>query len=93
MGAQATADDLGRPSVGLGPGVTSPKSRLQGCRAGHAGFEPFPPVLPGPLLAGASSVGEEPAIHGVADMALQRAEGFSRGLAFGDAPVKVDATV
>jgi hypothetical protein len=29
-----------------GPGVTSPKSRSSGCRAGHAGYESFPLVLP-----------------------------------------------
>ena len=32
----------------VGPGVTSPKSRSSGCRAGHAGYESFPSVLPGP---------------------------------------------
>src|SRR5215207_11334978 len=85
--------DVGCPSVGLGPGVTSPKSRPQGCRAGHAGFESFPLVLPGPLLAGALGVGEEPAVDGVADVALQRPEGFPGGLALGHAPVEVGATV
>ena len=34
----------------VGPGVTSPKSRPPGCRAGHAGYESFPLVLPGPYF-------------------------------------------
>jgi hypothetical protein len=38
------------PKVSVGPGVTSPKSRSSGCRAGHAGYESFPLVLPGPYL-------------------------------------------
>src|SRR5664279_4179002 len=38
------------PKVLAGPGVTSPKSRPPGCRAGHAGHESFPLVLPGPYL-------------------------------------------
>jgi hypothetical protein len=38
------------PKVLVGPGVTSPKSRPPGCRAGHAGHESFPLVLPGPYL-------------------------------------------
>jgi|SRR5664280_1139983 len=38
------------PKVLVGPGVPSPKSRPPGCRAGHAGHESFPLVLPGPYL-------------------------------------------
>ena len=38
------------PKVWWGPGVTSPKSRSSGCRAGHAGHESFPHVLPGPFV-------------------------------------------
>ncbi len=56
-------------------------------------FESFPFVLPGPLWAGASSVGDEVAEDCVADVALQRAQGFSGGLALGDAPVEVGASV
>jgi hypothetical protein len=74
------ARQIGPPSRGataygvVGPGVTSPKSRSSGCRAGHAGYESFPSVLPGPTLlrrapgagrrcwrSGASAIGSPPA--------------------------------
>ena len=74
------AQQISPPSTGataygvVGPGVTSPKSRSSGCRAGHAGYESFPFVLPGPTLlrrapgagrrcwrSGASAIGSPPA--------------------------------
>jgi len=73
------------PKVLAGPGVTSPKSRPPGCRAGHAGHESFPLVLPGPLLVG---VDEELAIDGVGDVSLERADRLPLGLALGHLPLK-----
>jgi hypothetical protein len=56
-------------------------------------LESFPFVLPGPLAAGASSVSEELAVDGVADVALQRPQGLSGGFALGHPAVEVGAPV
>ena len=45
-------------------------------------------VLPDPL----SGVEDELSVHGVADLALERAEGFFLGLALGDLSLEVDAS-
>ncbi len=71
-----------------------PKSRSQGCETGRAGFESFPVVLPGPLSAPhGGGVGDELAVDGVADLALESAQGFLLRLALGDAPVEVGPAV
>src|SRR5664280_1204938 len=75
------------PKVLVGPGVTSPKSRPPGCRAGHAGYESFPLVLPGPLLL---CVDEELPIDGVTDVTLEGADRLPLGLAFRHLPLEVD---
>ena len=50
-GATNRAPVKGRNCLKLGgPGGASPKSRPPGYRAGHAGYESFPLVLPGPYL-------------------------------------------
>jgi hypothetical protein len=55
--------------------------------------ESRPSVLPGPLPAGAFGVDKELAVDGVADMTLERPEGFLLGLALGDFAVEVGAAL
>src|SRR5674476_154437 len=85
--------DSGPPSMGaaaygvVGPGVTSPKSRPSGCRAGHAGYESFPFVLPGPaLLRRAPGAGRRCWRSG-----LQRSGRLPLGLALGHLAIEVGA--
>ena len=56
---EETASHRGR-SIGSGGSDLAEEPAVQGCRAGHAGFESFPLVLPG-LLSAASGggVGDE----------------------------------
>src|SRR2546425_10949428 len=55
--------------------------------------ESFPFVLPGPSAPSASGVGDELAVGGVAHVTFERAERFLVGLAFGDPPVEVGASL
>jgi hypothetical protein len=53
----------------------------------------FPFVLPGPSAPGASRVGEQSSVDGVAHVTFERAERFLLGLAFADASIEVRATL
>ena len=67
--------------MGPGPGVAWPKSRCLGCEPAALATESFPRCPPGPLAwaAGPRGVGLEPGEDGVADAALEGAEGFFAG--------------
>jgi len=70
--------------------VTSPESRSSGRRAGHADYESFPLVLPGPLTLG---VEDQVPVDRVGDLALQGADGVLLGLARGHLLLQVDPTL
>jgi hypothetical protein len=78
------------PRVALGPGVTSPKSRYQGC-------EPVTQALSRTLLSSrarfAGTVEEEVATDGVADATLQNPQRCLVRLAFGDLAVEVGPAI
>ena len=71
-----------------GPGVTSPKSRPSGCRAGHAGKSRF-------LVSSRTSFGVEEhlAVDGIGDLALERAKRLLLGLSLGDLVLEIDASI
>ena len=70
-----------------------PKSRCAGCEPATLDDRDVPGCPPGPAYWLGGGVDEELAVDGVADVALQRADGVLLGLALGELAVEVGAAL